>query len=347
MGDRVIIRIVSYSKRGAGTAGRIADGLRSRGHGCRCFTLPAYCPPGAEPLELSARQWAEEGFRKADALIFCCAAGITVRAIAPWVKSKKEDPAVVVVDELGRFVIPLLSGHLGGANELALMIAENIEAIPVVTTATDLNGVFAVDMFAKKNHLCIEDMQLAKEVSAALLAGKPVGFCSDMPCLGQLPAGLTKENAKLGICITKDTGKTPYNKTMRLLPKRYAAGLGCRRGKRAEEMEAFFLQRLADCGVEICELRCIASIDLKAGEPGLVTLCKKYGLPYLTYTAEQLNSVPGSFSGSEFVKKTTGVDSVCERAAVLASGGNLIERKTAVDGMTFALAEYEEAIRFE
>jgi len=344
----VTIRIVSYSARGIETAGKIAEALRSKAHSCRCFAPAAYChSPDTEPLELHAQQWAQEGFREAGALVFCCAAGIAVRAIAPWVQSKKEDPAVVVVDELGRFAVPILSGHLGGANELALMIAEGIGAIPVVTTATDLNGVFAVDVFAKKNHLRIENMQLAKEVSAALLAGKPVGFCSDMPCRGTLPRGLTEKQAELGICITADPAKAPYEKTLRLLPMHCAAGLGCRRGKRAEELEVFLLQRLADCGVGIHELRCVASIDLKEAETGLVVLCKKYALPFVTYSADQLNSVPGEFSGSEFVKKTTGVDSVCERSAVLASSGRLIKGKTGADGMTFALAEYEEAIRFE
>lgn len=340
--------MVSYSARGCGTAGKIAEGMRSREYDCRCFAPAAYCQnPNMEPLEQTAPQWTREGFQTADALVFCCAAGIAVRAIAPWIQSKKEDPAVVVVDELGQFAIPILSGHLGGANELALMIAGDIGAIPVVTTATDLNHVFAVDVFAKKNHLRIEDMQLAKEVSAALLAGKPVGFCSNFPCYGTLPEGLTEKRTELGICITTNTEKTPYAKTLRLFPMRYAAGLGCRRGKSEDELEVFLLQQLTDCGVGIRELRCVASIDLKEKEPGLVSLCGKYNLPFVTYSAEQLNAVPGAFSGSEFVKKTTGVDSVCARAAVLASVGRLIKDKTAADGMTFALAEFEEAIRFE
>lgn len=342
----MIIRIVSYSERGSETVEKIAAGLREREYECRCFAPPAYCHPDMLPLEKSAQAWAQEGFREADALVFCCAAGIAVRAIAPSVKNKAEDPAVVVVDELGKFAVPILSGHLGGANKLALEIAKDIGALPVVTTATDLNGVFAVDVFARSNHLRIENMQLAKDVSAALLAGKAVGFCSDLPCEGPLPAGLTRERTPLGICVTADRDKAPYEKTLRLLPRRFTVGVGCRSGKSAEELEAFFLRQLADCGVGPGELRCVASIDLKKDEAGLVTLCRKYALPFVTYSAEQLRAVPGDFSASEFVMKTTGVESVCERAAVLAGGGKLKKRKTAADGMTFALAEYEEAIRF-
>ena len=341
------ICMVSYTEKGAETAARIAAAMRAEGHVCRCFALPKYCPQDAEPLTQSAGQWAGEGFREADALVFCCAAGIAVRAIAPWVKSKTEDPAVIVADELGRFVIPLLSGHLGGANELALTIAKRLGAIPVVTTATDLNGAFAVDVFAKKNHLWIEDMSLAKAVSAALLAGKQVGFKSDVPCVGALPEGLTEKEAELGICVTSEPENAPFARTLWLFPMRYAAGLGCRRGKSMEELETFLLKQLSDIGAAIHELRCVASIDLKKNEPGLVLLSQKYKLPILTYSAEQLSAVPGNFSGSDFVKEKTGVDSVCERAAVLASGGKLVIRKTAADGITFALAEYEEAIRFE
>ncbi|NCB08016.1 MAG: cobalamin biosynthesis protein CbiG [Bacteroidia bacterium] len=258
-----------------------------------------------------------------------------------------EDPAVIVADERGHFVIPLLCGHLGGANALALTIAKRIGATPVVTTATDLYGAFAVDIFAQKNHLWIEDMNLAKAVSAALLAGKQVGFQSDVPCVGTLPEGLTENETELGICVTSEPCKAPFARTLRLFPKRYTAGLGCRRGKTMEEIETFLLKQLSDSDAMIRELRCVASIDLKKNEPGLVLLCQKYRLPFFTYSAKQLSTVPGVFSGSDFVKGITGVDSVCERAAVLVSGGKLVRPKTAADGMTFALAEYEEAIRFE
>lgn len=112
-------------------------------------------------------------------MIFIGACGIAVRSIAPFVASKKTDPAVLVVDECSRFVISLLSGHLGGANELAGTAAKILDAMPVVTTATDLHQCFAVDVFAKKNDCGILNMKGAKEVSAALLAGEKAGFFSD------------------------------------------------------------------------------------------------------------------------------------------------------------------------
>ena len=338
--------LISYTARGQALGARIAEILGTAGHGCRTFALPKFCEGSDEPLTLSAPEWAGEGFRQADALVFVCASGIAVRAIAPHVKDKRTDPAVLVLDEGGTFVIPLLSGHLGGANALAEALAIQLGATPVLTTATDVNGLFAVDVFAKANDLFIEDMALAKAVSAALLAGEKVGFRSNLPVEGALPAGLTEDEADLGILVSA-ADKNPFPRTLRLIPRRYTAGLGCRRGKSEAELEAFLRENLERYGVGLHELKALASIDLKKDEPGLASLAGKLAVPFLTYSAEELQAVPGDFTASAFVKETTGVDSVCERAAVLSSGGTLIMRKVAENGMTFALAKQEEAIRFE
>ena len=338
--------LISYTARGRALAARVAHILEAEGHACRTFALPKFCEGADEPLTRSAAEWAKDGFREAEALIFCCAAGIAVRAIAPHVRDKRTDPAVLVLDEGGSFVIPLLSGHLGGANALAEALARRLPATPVLTTATDVNGLFAVDVFAKGNDLWIEDMGLAKAVSAALLAGEPVGFASDLPAEGALPQGLVAGGAKLGIHVSAKADR-PFERTLRLVPRRYAAGLGCRRGKSEAELEAFLRENLERCGVGIHELRALASIDIKRDEPGLAALAEKLGLPFVTYSAEELKDAPGVFTPSAFVAAVTGVDSVCERAAVLASGGTLIVRKVAENGMTFALAKKEEGIRFE
>lgn len=338
--------LISYTARGRALGARAADVLRAEGHRCRTFALPKFCEGTDEPLTTSAPDWAGAGFREADALIFCCASGIAVRAIAPHVRDKRTDPAVLVMDEGGTFVIPLLSGHLGGANALAGDLALALRAIPVLTTATDVNGLFAADVFAKDNDLYIEDMTLCKAVSAALLGGENVGFRSDLPVAGELPKGLTEEDADLGVYITAGNGQ-PFPRTLRLTPRRYVAGLGCRRGKAEAELESFLRENLARCGVGVHELKALASIDLKKGEPGLLALSDKLGVPFVTYSAEELKAVPGAFTPSAFVQEKTGVDSVCERAAVLASGGALIVKKVAENGMTFALAKKEEAIRFE
>ena len=337
--------ILSYTRRGRALGARAAAVLQAEGHFCRTFALPKFCEAADEPLTLSAPDWAREAFCQAEGLIFCCAAGIAVRAISPHVKDKRTDPAVLVLDEGGQFVIPLLSGHLGGANELAVDLAKKLGATAVLTTATDVNGLFAVDLFAKANDLFIEDMALAKAVSAALLQGEKVGFLSDLPVEGDLPSELTRGPADLGIHVSA-RAESPFPRTLRLTPRRYAAGLGCRRGKDAGELSSFFARQLTAAGVSPHELLALGSIDIKKDEPGLVALAKEYGLPFVTYSAEALQRAEGEFTPSAFVKGVTGVDSVAERAAVLAAGGKLAVRKIAENGMTFALAKKEEGIRF-
>ena len=339
------IRIVSYTARGRDTAARVSDALTGAGHACRRFALPKFGKAGDEPLSGSAAEWARDGFQSADALIFVCASGIAVRAIAPWVRDKKTDPAVLVLDERGTFVIPLLSGHIGGANALAETLAAALGATPVVTTATDCSGLFAVDVFAKRNHLTITDMGAAKAVSAALLNGEPVGFCSDLPVSGALPQELTAGDAPIGVCVSR-ADRAPYAATLRLIPQRFALGVGCRRGKDPAAFDAFVRRVLAAHGVSVAELRCVASIDLKKDEPALLAFAEANGLPFETYAADELNAVPGDFSGSAFVRETTGTDCVSERAAVRACGGTLTVKKIAEDGMTCALAESKEGISF-
>ncbi len=312
------IRIVSYTEQGQQCASRIADALRGM-HAVETFAR--YPKQGDLPLDMRAVDWAKAGFQTADALIFCCASGIAVRAIAPWVKSKTTDPAVLVVDEQARFVIPLLSGHIGGANELARTLAKELSATPVVTTATDLNARFAVDVFAAKNHLHISDMQLCKEISAALLRHEPVGLISDVPITGELPDGLTKGQAPLGVVVSQKRIVPPFAKTLYLTPKRFCVGLGCRKGKEAEAIAAFVSEQLALLNVPKEAVYCLASIDLKRDEAGITALAEALHVPFLTYSAEALMRVKGEFSHSAFVQEQTGTDNVCERAAALAAGG--------------------------
>lgn len=340
------VYIAYFTARGGETATRIARGLNADGWECRRFAPEKYAVGETEPLCAPLSRWAGLAFARADALVFVGAAGIAVRAVAPWLVSKREDPAVVVCDEAGRFAVSLLSGHIGGANELAEKIAALLGATPVITTATDVNGIFAVDVFARKNRLRISDMGLAKEVSAALLGGVPVGFWTDLDISGPMPPGFTSGRAELGVCVSEDGRKSPFERTLKLIPMRFAAGVGCRRGIEPAAFREFFLRQLAGCGVEPERLMCIASIDVKKDEPCLLALCRELDAPFRTFSARRLGQAPGEFSDSRFVRETVGVGCVCERAAVLAAGGLLVREKTAEDGMTFALAKNTEEIRF-
>ncbi len=277
--------------------------------------------------------WTSQQFAQCDALIFVGAVGIAVRAIAPHCKSKASDPAVVVLDECGRFAVPILSGHLGGANDLARALAAVCGAVPVITTATDANGVFAVDEWAKHQNCAVLEPERIKLVSGKLLAGETVHFMSGWPITGQAPAGVTAGGVP-DFALTL----TPAGDALHLAPRIGVLGVGCRRGTSAEVLEAAFTAFCADHALAPQCITTAASIDLKQDEEGLLTFCKKHGWPVEFFSAAQLRQAPGSYTPSAFVQSITGVDNVCERAAVLASGGTIFLPKQAGGGVTFALA---------
>lgn len=203
------LSIICFSLIGLETASRLKTEFEKQGHRVLLASKSKYLK---DSIQESVSKWTESRFSSDDGILFVGACGIAVRSIAPYVASKKSDPAVLVIDECGKFVISLLSGHLGGANELALTASEILNAQAVVTTATDLHQRFAVDIFAKKNSCDIVNMTAAKEISAAVLAGEKVGFYSEFPWTGKLPQGLIPCDRK-GVPVSLDeknrTGKLP------------------------------------------------------------------------------------------------------------------------------------------
>lgn len=345
---------ISFTEHGSRLNRTLLDLLSRQGIDCRGYAMPKYAEKyQLLALEGSVREWTGRMFEETDAILFLSAAGIAVRSIAPFLEHKAKDPAVVVMDDRGIFAVSLLSGHLGGANELTGLLANLTGAIPVITTATDVNGRFAVDLFAKKNGLYIADMKCARQVSADVLDEKKIGFLSDFPVIGEIPQELEPWDdghifeGACGICVTLDENKKPYRQTLSLFPGIVSVGVGCKKGTPLERLEEKICGALQKCGVSIHALEQIASIDLKAEEQGIREFAKKYGLAFHTYSAEELRQVPGEFESSPFVESVTGVDNVCERCAVLASGnGRLIQKKQAGDGVTVALAVRDWSVDF-
>lgn len=346
------LAVISFSLTGCALAERISEHFKSCGWQVKTAVKSVYLP---DSLELPLKEWTRRRFADCEAICFVGACGIAVRSIAPFIKSKKTDPAVLTVDECGRYVIALLSGHLGGANELAKETAKLLGADAIVTTATDLHGKFAVDVFAKKNGCAIFPMTAAKAFSAALLAEESVGFYSDFPWEGDLPEGVVlireeapSKNPAIGAAVTVRKDCRPFAQTVYLVPKIVAVGLGCKKGKGMEAIKRCAEKAVQQAGIWPQALGCAASICLKAEEEGILQWCESAGLPYETYTEEELSAVPGEFSSSEFVRGITGVDSVCERSAAKAgNSGRLIQKKTAEDGVTCALALPDWRVRFE
>ena len=332
------IGIIAFTKAGCALAKKLADGL-GLGSGSVCGPARFADELGIDAYG-SLDAWTQAHFTTDDALIFVGASGIAVRAIAPHVRDKFSDPAVVSVDEAGRFVVPLLSGHVGGANELAREVAAITGGQAAVSTATDVNGLFAVDEWAARHGFAILERSIAKEISAALLDGRTVGFKSDFE-LDEKPSGVTEGAADIGFVVSLDDSAMPFPRTLHLVPRVATVGVGCRKGTDPSALEQAVADALAEANVSAKAVTAIASIDVKKNELAILELASKMGWSPVFYTADELAAVPGEFSSSDFVKRTVGVDNVCERAAC-ASGGELVLGKQAGGGITVAIACVKE-----
>lgn len=286
---------------------------------------------------VTLRGWTAACFPEKAALVFVGAAGIAVRAVAPHLVSKATDPAVLAVDECGQFVIPLVSGHLGGANALAREIARVTGAAPCITTATDANGLFAFDDWARAQGMAVADARQIKAVSAKLLAGETVTVRTRFPIAGGIPAGVALTESGAPDVWVDVHG----HEALTLIPPALVLGVGCRRGIAREALEARFAAFCAENEILPQSISCAATIDLKREEAGLLDFCAGHGWPLSFYSAAELRALAGDFSVSAFVEETAGVGNVCERAACLRTGGELTVKKSAGNGVTFALARGE------
>lgn len=291
-----------------------------------------------EAPHITSGAFAQKGFKEGKLLVFVGATGIAVRGIAPYIKSKVTDPAVLVVDDQGVFVISLLSGHLGGANQWTEDIAKGLGATAVVTTATEGHGLFAVDRFAREQGLHLVHPEKIKDCSSALLRGETLSIYSSIPIQihsKQVLAVDKKEESQ----IILDT--MPHSQILSLIPPIYVVGVGCRKGIGRECVDAFLEEVLQEYQIHPLALCAFASIDVKKEETALVQCAEHYAVPFCVYSSEELEEVEGEFTASQFVASQVGVDNVCERSAVLCSGGELYMKKRThpkYKGVTLAIA---------
>ena len=319
------LSVISFTDRGEALAERLSSQLGIKAVRC------------TKTVKLA--DWTRERFADSEGLIFVGAAGIAVRAIAPFVRSKASDPAVVVVDEAGKYAIPILSGHLGGANDLARRIAAILGAQAVITTATDLRGLFAVDEWARTQGCVIPEPAGIKTVSARLLRGGTVSLWSEWPVKGKRPEEIVLAGDPAGADIVVSVRKGASADALAVVPKILSVGIGCRKGIGEGQIEAFFQSRMRELGYREEAVAGVCSIDLKKDEKGLISFCERHGFPLTVFSASQLAKAHGTFSSSDYVRRVTGVDNVCERSAVLGSGGgDLTGQKEAREGVTLAFA---------
>jgi len=272
------------------------------------------------------------------------------------IKHKTEDPAVVVIDDSGQHVISLLSGHLGGANQLTRQIADIIGGQPVITTATDVNQLPAIDVLAQEKNLIIENPAAIKTVNMAILKGEKIYIHDPHNVLqNRLPKaeprifeGLNKdlqkdrqlsENMNKPSVFIDDVQLELSPTTLVLRPASLTAGIGCNRNTPAAEIKALLEAVLATAGLSALSLKCLASIDVKSDEEGLIRLSRDFDLPLVFFKRPELNRAINIENPSTVVEKHVGVKSVCEAAAILAAqNGSLIVPKQKTKNVTVAIA---------
>lgn len=273
-----------------------------------------------------------------NSLICIMATGIVVRTLAPLLTDKRKDPAVIVCDEMGRFVISLLSGHLGGGNALAERVAGLLDGQAVITTASDVLGRTALDLWVRDLGLIVAEKRDLTHAMGKLVNHGSVSLLSDYP-LPDLPGDIRLQDD----FVTADlviTCRTDLQTTGAVLyPKALVAGIGCNRNTPAAEIEQALQEACADNNLALQSVRSLASIDLKNDEPGLLDYARIQGHTIDFFNRDQLNGVDG-VSTSAVVLKATGAKGVAEPAAVLASGGGrLLIKKMKWPNVTVAIAE--------
>lgn len=338
------VLLVTCSVRGYATMQKLAKKLENISGAeiitkVKCEALPEVS------MKETVKACVDAYFEQVDAIVFVTASGIAVRSVAEHLTHKSKDPAIVCMDECGKHVISLVSGHAGGANAFTQMLADVMWATPVITTATDVEGRFSVDDYARKHNLVVTDWAKAKAISAEVLAtgAKPVwvdeaagsqeeekNACEI--CKVQKSTGIDGCENKVDGCENEiDVQKlqigshqvviTPQDvsvdaQTLQLIPRCIVAGVGCKKGTSVDKIEHAVQDAFAKAGLRMEALCVVASIDLKKNEVGLLEFCETRKVPFKTYAAEELRAVPGIYSASEFVSGVTGVDNVCERSAV-------------------------------
>lgn len=294
-------------------------------------------------------------FTKYDALIFCMAVGIVVRLVAPCLKSKLTDPAVVAVDEQAHYAISLLSGHVGGANRLTEEVAAALGAVPVITTATDVNHLSAPDQLASALGLRPTPKAEIQTINGALLAGKAVSWYiaeglrraafyqttlkNDGIEASLLPLAEIEARAGLQVVLT-DRPLPEAAGRLSLMPRRLAAGIGCRQGVSEALIREALEKACASIGQDIEAVSLIASTVVKKEEAGLLALAKALGVEIRFYENVALQEKIDAYrlSESAFVKKTIGVGNVSEAAALCAvREGRVALAKTKFTKVTVAL----------
>ncbi|HLZ72426.1 MAG TPA: cobalamin biosynthesis protein [Dehalococcoidia bacterium] len=350
------VSIIAVSRRGSALAVTVGAALP----GARLLLPRRFVAAHAEAYDGGVLVAVAAAFAQAEALVLIMATGIAVRAVAPLLRDKPTDPAIVVIDDAGRFAISLAGGHLGGANALAAHLAGAIGAVPVITTASEGAGVPALDLIAAQLGWRIDSGSDLTRVMAALVNGEPVAllqecgsrdWLADRGCANlRSIAGTDELGANdAGVIVVSCIGEPEPTSTLPrvlLRPPVLALGAGCSTGAAADELIDLAHHALARAGLSPACVAAVATIDRRHADPAIVALGRLFNAPIQSFTSSELDAAPGAWRRSQVVFGAVGTGGVCEPAAILAAGGgSLIVSKRKSAHCTVAVAHRGEASR--
>lgn len=328
--------IIVITKNGVNTALKINKKIP----GSVIYTLPKWNNGYFKSIQKNFNKFIKSIFNKHEILIFIMACGIAVRSISSLIKDKITDPGVLVIDDKGKFVISLLSGHIGGANNAALKVSEIIKAQPVITTASDVNEKISVDILAKDNNLSINDMKQAKTITAMIVNNEKVCLKSDIKI--DVPKYLEhNEKDTSGIIYIGNKNREFKKPCVMLIPKNIVLGIGCKRNTSKNKIIYFIKKTLLKLNIDKKSIKAISTIDIKNNEKGIIKSAKHYNCLLKFFSKEQISKVQYKFSKSDFVKSITGTENVSESCAFLGSSkkGEFLIKKEISDGITLSIFE--------
>ena len=296
-------------------------------------------------------------FDKYDYLVFIMATGIVVRTIAPLIISKFSDPAILVMDEKGNNIISLLSGHMGGANEMTLYMSDLLNSHPVITTATDVNKKSSLDMIAKKLNGHIDDFRdNVLKINSMLVNNEEVHLYIDGNykinhqgfTLYDEKTDLDKVRNLVVVTNKKDINKilnknieNLNEKIIKVTPKDIVIGVGCKKNTDSKHMKNSLIKFLAEYNIDINAVKEIGSIEIKKDEKAIIDLAKFLDVKFKTFSVEEISKVDYLYEKSDWVKKNVGVYSVSDPVAHLLSEGRVIINKQKYDGITFSIGRID------
>ena len=347
------VAIIAITRNGARIGADLLAGIPES----RLFVIEKHATGDAHPFSTGVQSLVDRLWPDYGGFVFIMAAGIVVRTIAPLLQAKDRDPAVVVLDDAGRFAVSLLSGHIGGANALAKTCAALIGSIPVITTATDVNELPSFDMLAKESGWLIEDLSRVKALNALLLEGKEIAVVDHGSAVRRYCAGkgnlsfhedfyralASGASGRLYVTNRIIPPQPDSDRLLVLRPVNLCLGIGCNRGTSAREIESVVREHLERLSLSFKSVKCIATAQAKGDEAGLIEYAAGSGLPILLYESDRLNSVDTPSPASDHAMAAIGARGVAEPAALLASGGGrLLLDKVKSGNVTLAIAQTRE-----